>query len=88
MLAFEILAKAKIDTKGFATFLERLQKAEGDRSTGAMAYLSTHPPTAERAALARAASQPNFVKPALPLEAWRAIKRDCGQGSDVGVRLP
>jgi Zn-dependent protease with chaperone function len=88
MLAFEILAKAKIDTKGFATFLERLQKAEGDRSTGAMAYLSTHPPTAARAALAHAAPQPAFVKPALPLEAWLAIKRDCGQGSAVGVRLP
>jgi Zn-dependent protease with chaperone function len=88
MLAFEILAEAKMDTKGFARFLERLQKAEGDRSTGAMAYLSTHPPTAARAALAHAAPQPAFVKPALPLEAWLAIKRDCGQGSAVGVRLP
>lgn len=85
ILAFEILAGASMDTNGFAKFFERLQKAESDHSTGIMAYLSTHPPSAERAALARAVSGPRLRKPALSLEAWQAIKRDCGSGNAAGA---
>ena len=88
MLAFEVLADANMDTKGFADFLERLQKAEGDGPKGIMAYLATHPPSAERAALARAASKPGLAMPALPSEAWRAIKLDCGPRDPIRSRLP
>jgi Zn-dependent protease with chaperone function len=88
MLAFEILAAANMDTKGFATFFERLQKKEGEDSKGVMAYLSTHPPSEQRAALARAASKPGLSNPALPSEAWRDIKRDCGPRDTTRARLP
>lgn len=88
MLAFEILAAASMDTKGFATFFERLQKAHGDYSKSVMAYLDTHPPVAERAALARAASKPGLARPVLPSEAWRAIKLDCGLRDPNRARLP
>jgi len=88
MLAFEILAAANMDTKGFATFFERPQKEEGEHSKGVTAHLSTHPPSEQRTALAPAASKPGLSKPALSSKAWRDIKRDCGSRDATSTRLP
>lgn len=75
--AFEILRAAAIDPGGIGVFFEKLEKRERS-PTGWLAYLSTHPPSAERARLARDAPKSAGLRPALEVEAWRALKRDCG----------
>lgn len=88
--ALAFLAAAKISPKGFADFFERLEKegAAAKDKPGAKksplakldikipAFLSTHPPTPERAALARRAKVPGTT-PALTAAQWNAVKAVC-----------
>lgn len=55
--AFALLKKRGISPEYFATFMERLEAKRNIRTAGRMAFLSTHPVTAERIARARAAAR-------------------------------
>jgi Zn-dependent protease with chaperone function len=55
--AFALLKKNDISPENFATLMERLSAKRNPRSEGSMAFLSTHPVTAERIARARAAAR-------------------------------
>jgi beta-barrel assembly-enhancing protease len=76
--AFEILRAASIDSAGIGIFFAKLEKREGGSPTGLLAYLSTHPPSAERARLALAAPKPSDMRPALDPAVWQMVKRSCG----------
>jgi beta-barrel assembly-enhancing protease len=76
--AFDILRAAAIDPAGLAVFFEKLEKREGGSPEGLLAYLSTHPPSLERARLARGAPKPAGMRPALAPEVWNLVKLDCG----------
>ncbi len=53
---FVLLKKNNISPEHFATLMERLSAKRNPRTEGSMAFLSTHPVTAERIARARAAA--------------------------------
>jgi beta-barrel assembly-enhancing protease len=72
--ALMLLRRAGISTDGFAAFFKRMEK----RSHGGLpAYLSTHPPDAERIAAVEAQAFTG-TKPALSDKEWRALKSICG----------
>jgi len=73
----DLLRKARISTTGFVAFFERLAKQSGSMEQ-ALAFLSSHPPSAERAANARAKGPANPT-PALSGAEWQALKAICGK---------
>jgi Zn-dependent protease with chaperone function len=77
----ELLAKAGIDAGGTISFFARLEREGGDLP-GALAYLSTHPTSAERRAFAERHGQAGG--PALPADEWAALRKIC----DVLDRRP
>lgn len=70
--AHSMLARAGISPQGMAAFFDRIDKIDGDLPS----YLSTHPASEERAALARAA-RTGTTTPALSAEDWRALQSIC-----------
>lgn len=84
-IAIDILAATGIDSAGFAHFLESLSKpadkdiAPGDSSadgdSGDIPFLSSHPRSAERAAIVRATGSPGG--PAMSAEDWRKLQEIC-----------
>ncbi len=73
----KLLRDAGIPTAGFVAFFERLAKQAGSLEQ-AFSFISSHPPSAERAATARAkASQPS-VASALTDSEWTALRAICG----------
>lgn len=73
----EILRAAGIRTTGIVSFFTRLEAKEG-RNSAVMRYLTSHPPTAERRALAeRSAGSGN---PAMSNEDWTSLRDLCKQG--------
>jgi predicted Zn-dependent protease len=54
---FALLKRHDISPEHFATLMERLNAMHGDKNERQLAFLSTHPVTAERIARARAAAQ-------------------------------
>jgi predicted Zn-dependent protease len=72
-----MLKAAHINPAPIADLFERLEKAHPDDTGFTLpAFLSSHPPTPDRIALARAAADPS-AKPALSAEDWAAIKAGC-----------
>lgn len=73
--AFELLAAAGLDSRGFADFFERMARREG-AVADLLAYISTHPASADRAQRARAAS--TGTGRALDEAGWRDLRAICG----------
>jgi Zn-dependent protease with chaperone function len=75
--ALELLKGAGIAPKGLGDFFARVIKMEGeDGSPGALTWLRTHPPPAERARLVR--QQPDYPStPALDAQAWQDLRSIC-----------
>lgn len=71
-----ILRRAQISPKGFADFFDRMAK-EDSGVGGAMSFMSSHPPSDERAKAARNAVPAN-VQPALSDANWKALRTICG----------
>jgi Zn-dependent protease with chaperone function len=76
-IALDILSGAQISPKGFADFFDRLAKTEGD-GAHVLNFISTHPPSDERAQTAKAAMSQN-VRAALSDTDWKALKAICGE---------
>lgn len=74
--AIAMLRAADISTDGLQSFFKRLA-AEGGEATGALRYLSTHPPSADRAARIGAAPA-GATTLALNARDWRALRAICG----------
>ena len=74
--ALNILKGAQISPKGIADFFQRMSKEEGS-TTHALSFISSHPPSDERANAARNASTAN-THPALSEANWNALKNICG----------
>jgi Zn-dependent protease with chaperone function len=73
----EMLKQAGINPRGIADLFERLEKERaGKTGLGLPPFLSSHPPTQARIALARAAADAPG-KPALSPEDWAAVKALC-----------
>lgn len=71
--ATALLARAGIDTTGFADFFERLES----RHSGSLpAILSTHPPSADRANRVREI-RASEARPALTEAEWQALREIC-----------
>jgi predicted Zn-dependent protease len=77
-IAFDILSGAQISSRGFADFFDRMSKEEGS-TMRAFSFMSSHPPSTERAQAARNAVPAN-VQPALSDADWNALKAICGKG--------
>ncbi len=72
----KLLGDAGISAAGFIAFFERLAKQAGSLDQ-AFSFISSHPPSGERAATARA--QPRApAKPALTSQEWSALQAICG----------
>jgi predicted Zn-dependent protease len=71
----EMLNRADIKGAGFVGFFRRIGKEAGAMESGVLRYLSTHPPTAERAAdiEARAIGEGEAMSAA----EWRALRAIC-----------
>lgn len=74
-LGVAILRRSDLDPQALARFFERVSAKQGDAER-LLGFLSSHPPSAERAAAIEAA--PGTVRPIDP-EQWRAIRQICGQ---------
>lgn len=72
----KLLGDAGISTAGFIAFFERLAKQAGSLEQ-AFSFISSHPPSAERAAASRATIKPSTA-PALTDKEWRALQAICG----------
>ena len=83
--ALELLKAAAVSPKGLADFFARVMKEEtedGGSSPGALSWLRTHPPPAERARLVRAqAAYPSSS--ALDAHSWDALKSICKTTRDT-----
>lgn len=73
--AVRTLRKAGISSHGFAAFFERLQIQEAKARFGLPDFLSTHPPNALRAQLARKAGRAGI--PVLNDIDWERLKKIC-----------
>ena len=83
-----MLKEAHINPAAIADLFERLEKAHADDEGFALpAFLSSHPPTPERMALARAATD-SMAKPALSAEDWTAVKMICESKAEGMDRPP
>lgn len=72
LFAMAMLRKLRIDTVGLASFFERIDKIDGDLPS----YLTTHPPSVNRASLARM----NRLDASVPVILdgdWQALKAIC-----------
>ncbi len=80
-----LVTAAGIDPAGMVAFFDTLAAVGADVPRG-VAYLSSHPATAERRArlTARAAGAPAATRTALDLGDWSAVKNRCG--ADPGPR--
>lgn len=74
-VALQTLRDAGISTHGFAAFFERLNIREAKASFGLPDFLSTHPPSALRARLARA-TQPSRTE-VLSEDEWKSLQTIC-----------
>ena len=74
-----ILARAGIDSRGFAEIMRRMGAAESN----AFAYLQSHPATAERVAAIERLGAPGAA--ALPEAAWSDLKRICAERAPFSV---
>lgn len=86
--AIERLHQARISTAGIAAFFARhaekkaqAAKTQTERALRTMGdYMATHPPSAERMALFRAADLSAAApRPALAADEWRALRGICGK---------
>jgi beta-barrel assembly-enhancing protease len=77
--AFEMLSDQNISARGLAEFMERMA-AEEAKISGALAYLSTHPLSADRARAARAADQGRDA--GLSDADWQALQKICTTAAD------
>ena len=79
--ALDLLVKAQIDPRALAQAFGRLEHGGADLPD-ALKYLSTHPPTHERAAKAErsARKQQHPARPTLTPEEWRSFKAACKCG--------
>jgi hypothetical protein len=75
MIALKILSGAQISPKGLADFFDRTAKNEGS-TLRVLSFISSHPPSKERAQAARSANLSN-VQPALTKRDWNALKTIC-----------
>lgn len=75
-IALDILGGAQISPKGFAEFFERLGKKEGG-ALKALSFISSHPPSEERAEAARKDVATN-VRSALSESDWKSLQAICG----------
>ncbi len=75
--AFELLAGLGVPSAPLGAILVRMEKAAGIPTSGLLAHLSTHPPTAER--MAAAAAAPASTRPKWEIDGpdWRALKAAC-----------
>lgn len=78
--ALHLLKGAGIAPKGLGNFFVRVSKLEGENSSdakgGALTWLRTHPPAAERAKLVR--QQSDYpATPALDEQSWQELKSIC-----------
>jgi predicted Zn-dependent protease len=78
--ALHLLKGAGIAPKGLGDFFVRVSRLEGEnpdgKQDGALAWLRTHPPAAERAKLVRL--QPDYpATPALDAQSWQELKSIC-----------
>jgi predicted Zn-dependent protease len=73
-----MLLAARVSPAGILAFLDGLRQEEGDHA-GGLAYLSTHPPAADRVARLRtiAAAWKGTPEPLLPDEDWPALAARC-----------
>lgn len=79
-IALDILGGAQISPKDFAGFFDRISELEGD-TANALSFISSHPPSDERAKAARRSISSN-VRPALSETDWRALQAICGEKDD------
>lgn len=79
--ALDLLVKAQIDPRALSRAFARLEHGGADLPE-ALKYLSTHPPTAERAAKAErsARKQQAPTRPTLPPQEWLRFKEACKCG--------
>jgi predicted Zn-dependent protease len=74
-----MLLAARVDPAGMIGFFEAMARERGS-APSFLAYLSTHPPTAERLARLRAlAAGAAPPEPLLTGEAWTALRQVCGE---------
>lgn len=78
------LRAAGIDGRAYAAFMGRLAAIEAQGGGSLPAHLSTHPPSAERAAQARASNWPST--PALDDAQWQALQRICAPPARPNTR--
>ncbi|MEE8333288.1 MAG: M48 family metallopeptidase, partial [Alphaproteobacteria bacterium] len=76
-IAARLLRDAGITTAGFVAFLDRLAKQAGSLEQ-AFSFISSHPPSAERAAATRAKTAQPSAAPALTDSEWNALRVICG----------
>lgn len=75
-IALDMLSGAQVSPKGFADFFDRVAAMEGD-SANALSFISSHPPSAERAETARE-DVPTNVRKALSDADWKSLQAICG----------
>lgn len=80
--ALVLMRAAAIDGSGLARILERLEARQPAALAALPSYLSSHPPTAERARLAE--GWPS--RPALDEGEWRALRAICGGPERIPAR--
>jgi Zn-dependent protease with chaperone function len=87
--ALRILKEAKISPIPLAEFFDRLAKEFGEptNSSTASTLFSTHPPSPERAALAKAAAT-YATEPAMTPQDWAALKSICAQLPAIEDAVP
>jgi len=73
-----LLARAGIGNAGFATFFERMEERE-TKGDVLPTWISSHPETAARLAVIRAAATATPLPAALGDEHWRAVKGICAR---------
>lgn len=76
-----LLRDAGISTAGFVAFFDRLAKEAGSVEQ-AMSFISSHPPSAERADAARNAG-PAGATPAMTAGEWQALRAICGERKEM-----
>jgi len=77
-VALELLGEAGIDSAGLADFFARQDKPRGAGEDSVFSYFSTHPLTDARQRRARESAGQGH-RPALDVEAWRALRAICGR---------
>lgn len=76
-MAIALLRRARIAPQGLGRFFGKMQYIEAQRGDEPSRYFATHPPSEERAQHMMATEIPD-ASPALPSEAWQALRNICG----------